>query len=100
MQNRIYVLRPALRYLATLPAKEQGTIQTQIDALSIGAAARIVTKQLRGKIKELIIGSHRFTYFQIGSALYFVRGFRKKSRKTPRQEIEYAQRVYDITRLP
>jgi phage-related protein len=54
------------------------------------------TKPLKGKVRELIIGRHRISYFLIGNVLYFVRGFPKKSAKTPKQEIEYAMQVYKL----
>ncbi|MBI4093560.1 type II toxin-antitoxin system RelE/ParE family toxin [Candidatus Kaiserbacteria bacterium] len=59
-----------------------------------GEIGAVHTKQLRDPIRELIAGDHRFTYFQLDHMLYFVRGFRKKSRKTPPKEIDYAMSIY------
>ena len=56
------------------------------------------TKQLRGSVRELIVGHHRLTYFQLDSVLYFVRGFQKKTAKTPKSEINYAEKVYKMMR--
>ena len=89
------ILAPAKKYLAALPSREHAAALDEITALHAGDIP-VRTKQLRGPIRELIVGYHRFTYFKIASALYFVRGFRKKSRKTPRSEIEYAEKIYTL----
>jgi phage-related protein len=81
-------------YLRTLSFNEQSVIGRQIEILQSGDNAGIRTKQLKGPIRELIIGNHRITYFVLGRRIYFVRGFRKKSKKTPPAEIEYAEKVY------
>jgi phage-related protein len=51
-------------------------------------------KTLRGKIKEIIIKRFRFIFFIEFGNIYVVRGFTKKSNKTPIQEIEYAEKKH------
>lgn len=58
--------------------------------------AAVHTKQLRGPVRELIVGNHRFTYFRLGNITYFVCGFRKKTVKAPLAKIEYASKIYKI----
>lgn len=58
----------------------------------------IHTKQLKGPIRELISGHHRITYFRLKDTFYFIRGFRKKSAKTPRREVEYAEKIFKLMR--
>jgi phage-related protein len=53
----------------------------------------VSTKQLKGPIRELISGNHRISYFLEGSLLCFVRGFPKKTNKTPKKEIEFAEKI-------
>ena len=89
-------LSPAKDYIATLPESDQGIIAADIDAMRSGDFESVSTKQLRGPIRELIVGYHRLTYFNIKDQLYFVRGFRKKSRKTPKKEIDYAEKIYKM----
>lgn len=100
MENRLYIIyfSPAQKYIDSLSEREQTSIATETGFLQLREFDLVSTKQLRGPIRELIVGSHRLTYFQIESNLYFVRGFRKKSQKTPRQEIEYAENIYKIIR--
>ncbi len=86
----------ARRYVATIPDGQRGAILRDIEALCTNDAKGVHTRQLQGKIRELKSGSHRITYFKLDRVLYFVRGFRKKSAKTPKQEIEYAEKIYKL----
>lgn len=53
-------------------------------------------KTIRGPIKELIVKQYRVLFFVHENSIYFVRAFRKKTAKTPRGKIEYAERVYKM----
>ena len=91
----IRILELVHRYIQEkLRDSEQGKLQAHVDAMRSGDFESVNIKKLRGKIYELIFGNHRFTYFQSERKLYFVRGFRKRSNKTPRKEIEYAEKIY------
>lgn len=85
-------LSGAKRYLREISRQDRATIGRDIHALA-AFDQDVDTKQLRGPIRELIVKHHRITYFEYDSALYFVRGFHKKSTKTPKQEIDYAEEV-------
>jgi len=87
------ILTGAKRYVAGIPKVDRGAILRGIEVLAVGNLEEAHTKQLRGPIRELITGHHRLTYFKLNSTIYFVSGFRKKSTKTPKQEIEYAEAV-------
>jgi phage-related protein len=95
---RALVLESAQRYIDNLSESEQGAIRADIDAMKFGNYDSVYTKTLKGKIRELIVGRHRISYFVIRGVLYFVRGFPKKSAKTPKREIEYAEQVYMLMR--
>jgi phage-related protein len=90
----VLILESAQAYIDSLSESEQGAIRADINAMELGSFDSVYTKILKGKIRELIVGRHRISYFTIGSMLYFVRGFPKKSAKTPKKEIEYAEQVY------
>ena len=92
---RIRFLKPAGQYLESLSNAEQAMVDADTDAMAHRENS-VKTKQLKGPIRELIAGNHRFTYFIVNGAIYFVRGFRKKTMKTPPQEIRYAEHVYKI----
>ena len=99
MEHELEIVRLlpfAEKYLKELNLGEQAAVVADIDDIQKGNFAVAHTKQLRGPIRELIAGHHRFTYFQLGNILYFVRGFRKKTAKTPLSEIEYASRIYKL----
>ena len=93
---RAVVLEGAKRYVASIPSEERGAILRDVEAMRVVDLKGVHTKQLRGKIRELKSGPHRITYFELDGTLYFVRGFRKKSAKTPRLEIEYAEKIYRL----
>lgn len=90
------ILEDASEYIQSLDEANQGTIYADIEAMKEGDFDSVYTKQLRGKIRELIVGNHRITYFLIKSYIYFVRGFMKKTGKTPKKEIEYAEKIFKL----
>ena len=87
------ILPPAAEYLESIGKRERGRIYDDIQTVRRGNFTKVRTKQLKGEIRELIRGKHRISYFKIAATLYFVRGFAKKSQKTPKKEIEYAEQV-------
>ena len=91
---RVRSLGPADAYIRELPPAAQVKIAADTTLLAEDENAEVRTKQLKGAIRELIIGHHRLTYFRLEHTLYLVRGFRKKTQKTPRNEIEYAEQIY------
>ena len=97
MQARL--LYHADRYIKGLTDAEQIKLAGAIRCLLNNETTAVRTKQLRGSVRELIVGNHRVTYFKLEDSLYFVRGFRKKTAKTPRNEIEYAERIYNALKV-
>lgn len=89
-----YVFSDVLEYLHTLTIAEQSIANRLIDALRANESAGVRTKQLKGPVRELIVGNHRITYFVIEDRMCFVRAFRKKTKKTPPAEIKYAEKAY------
>ena len=94
LQSRI--LEAAQTHLDSLSGNEYARFTAALRALCTHNAEAVHTKKLRGPIRELIIGDHRVTYFKMGRTLYFVRGFRKNTQKTPSAEIEYAEKMYAL----
>jgi phage-related protein len=95
-ERHIRFLESAQDYIAQLSVSEKSRIDAHTESIRRGEERRVNTKQLRGPIRELIVGNHRITYFTLDTSIYFVSAFRKKSRKTPRQEIEYVEKVYAL----
>ena len=90
----VFLFSGVRAYIQTLPPAEQSVIRHQIEVLRSREHAGIHTKQLKGPLRELIVRDHRISYFLIADIIYFVRGFRKKTQKTPPAEIEYAEKAY------
>ena len=92
----VQFLSPAKTYTGSIPVTDQAIVAAHIECMRTGDFESVRTKQLRGPVRELIVGHHRLTYFEFGANLYFVRGFRKKTAKAPKSEIDYAEKVYKI----
>lgn len=92
----VHILAPAREYLSTLSQKERYNIEAELTWLGSNNFTTLRTKQLKGPVYELITGNHRFTYFKLEVTTFLVRGFRKKTRKTPPVEIEYAETIYNL----
>ena len=87
-------LRETEHFIRNLPSSDEASIRADIRVMETGDFDAVRLKTLRGKIKELIVGDYRLIFFISEHILYFVRAFRKKTKKTPFQEIEYAKRIY------
>jgi phage-related protein len=95
-QYTALILDEAATYIGTMSDADQGTTKADIEAMEQGEFETVKTKQLRGKIRELIVGKHRLTYFVLEKFIYFVRGFTKKTNKTPPREITYAEQIFKL----
>ena|SRR3989338_6649836 len=94
--RKVQFLSFATEYIGSIPITDQATIAAHVECMRSGDFESVRTKQLRGPIRELVVGHHRLTYFEFGASLYFVKGFRKKTAKAPKSEIDYAEKVYKI----
>ncbi len=95
---QLYMFADTREYLNSLQDSARSQVMEDMHLLAVTDDRAVRTKQLKGQIRELIVGDHRLTYFKIFDTLYFVRGFRKQSRKTPPAEIEYAENVYKMVK--
>lgn len=96
--RKVQFLSPAKEYIGSISVTAQATVAAHIECMRTGDFESVRTKQLRGHIRELVVGHHRVTYFEFNSGLYFVGGFRKKTAKAPKSEIDYAEKVYKIVK--
>lgn len=65
-------------------------------ALSEGVFDSVYIKQLKGEIKEVRIQKYRLAFFTYRDSIFFVRVFEKKTNKTPRKEIQLAEKYYEL----
>ncbi len=98
--NNVYqakFLERAERFIRGLDENDRAKIAAAIRTMELGGFQSVEIKALRGPIKELIVRSYRIIFFiSKNHTIYFVSGFRKKTRKTPKHEINYAQNVFRI----
>ena len=92
-------ISPVQAFVDGLDKKTQARLNWSIEQLRIRnvQAGEPLVKHLEGKLWELRRTSsgniYRLLYFFFtGRKIVFVHGFQKKSQKTPRREIEIAQR--------
>jgi phage-related protein len=98
MDNKYFTLflDNVRNFIDTLPDDDQGKINATIIAIESGDFESIYIKTLKTPIKELIIKKYRFVFFIHQTTIYFIGVFIKKSTKTPKREIENAEKIYKI----
>jgi len=88
------ILKKVDEFIDELPGHVIGKIMDDIGAVLEGDYFNIHVKTISGKIKELIVGDYRVVFFLNSNTIYFIHIFLKKTRKTPKKEIEYAEKIY------
>ena len=85
MEGRFYAtfLGPAMEFIGGLSGEDQLKFTNAVAAMKQGDFLAVRTKVLKGSIRELIIKNYRLIYFLKPPTLYFLRGFVKKTNKTP-----------------
>ncbi len=83
-------------FLGDMPEADRAKTAAAITVMSEGKFDLISTKVLKSPIRELIIKKYRFIFFIEGNLIHFIHSFIKKTAKTPRKEIEYAEKIYKI----
>lgn len=88
----LFVFKEPEDFIESIPEPTKSKIASAFMALRYNRFGDVRVKTLRGKIKEIIIKRSRFTFFIEFGNIYIVRGFTKKTAKTPIQEIEHAEK--------
>lgn len=97
---KIIILDEIEIFRKNLSEKDRAKINSSILAIRLGQYESISTKPLKGAIKELIIKKFRFVFFLHKDIVYFIGVFVKKTKKTPKIEIENALKIYKkITKI-
>ena len=96
MKNKYFVLffDSVKNFIETLSNEDQGKINGAITAIEFGDFKPLYIKTIKTPIKELIIKKYRFIFFIHDNTFYFVKVFIKKTAKTPKIEIENAERIF------
>ena len=97
----VLIYRRVEKYLnEEVSDKDRAKIFAGIRMMQVGDYSAVFIKTLRGPIRELIEKFHRLLFFAYDSKIHFVSGFRKKSAKTPKKELEFAEQVYKQVKKP
>ena len=83
-------------FLKRLPKYDRVNILAGVSKMEEGDFQSAYIKTLHGPVKELIVKQYRIIFFIHEHTIYLVRTFVKKSKKTPRNEIAYVERVYKM----
>ena len=83
-------------FIGELSDDDQGKINASVGAMEAGEFESIYIKKLRTPIKELIIKKYRLVFFIHKNTIYFIGAFVKKTTKTPKGEIENAEKIYKL----
>ncbi|MBI4155931.1 MAG: type II toxin-antitoxin system RelE/ParE family toxin [Candidatus Zambryskibacteria bacterium] len=83
-------------FINNLPLKDQEKVIGAATALETGDFQSVFVKQLRGEIKELRVKKYRLIFFIHANSICFIRIFIKKSKKTPKNEIDIAEKIYKL----
>lgn len=90
---RIHFLERVSDFIGALVNKDKAKVLARIAMMKTHFDS-VETKMLKAPIKELKVSNYRLIFFIEGSDIYFIHGFVKKTQKTPKQEITYAEKVY------
>lgn len=93
---RATLLDSVNEFVDKLPRAERAKIFGTIEKMRSGDWSSVYVKTLKGPIRELIVKQNRILFFINENVLHFIHAFRKKTAKTPPQEIERAEQIYKL----
>lgn len=85
----------AIDFIEKLPEVDKAKILASIKIMETDFDT-VYSKLLRSPIRELVVKKYRLLFFIKKNVIYFVRGFIKRSQKTPIREIDKAEDVYKM----
>lgn len=98
MDNKleVIILDNVNDFIDGLSIKDQQKIMAAIEALENRKFDSVYIKQISQRIKELRVKKYRLLFFVHQNIIYFIRSFFKKTNKTPKKEIELAEKYYKL----
>lgn len=84
------------KHINSLSLSDQAIVAAHVQSLAEGRYDLIYTKTLKSPICELVVRQFRLLYFVIEETIYMVSIFRKKTQKTPKREIQQAEKIYKM----
>lgn len=93
-QYIVFFFGSVRNFIEALPDDDQGKINGVVTAIESGDFKSLYIKTLKSPIKELIIKKYRLIFFVHKNTFYFIGAFVKKTAKTPKIEIENAEKIF------
>ena len=82
------------KFIDDLSENDQSKIIGSAQAVARGQFKAVYIKHIRGEIREIRVKRYRLLYFTYNDVIYFPSIFLKKTGKTPKKEIEFAEKFY------
>ena len=90
----VYLFGRVKEYIALQSETDNLKIARAIAALRSGDFSSIHIKTIKGPLKELIVRRARIIFCLESNTIFFLTAFTKKTAKTPKHEIEMAEKTY------
>lgn len=90
----VHILDRAQSWIDALSSSDSAKLYAHLAFLECGEYGAIFLKGLGEKVRELRVGASRVIFVSLGDDHYVTGAFRKKTRKTPREEIDYAMKIH------
>ncbi|KKR32278.1 MAG: hypothetical protein UT65_C0004G0009 [Parcubacteria group bacterium GW2011_GWF2_39_8b] len=95
-QYKTFFFGNVKEFINSLSLKDQEKVIGAATTLGNGEFRSVSVKQLKGELKELRVKRYRLIFFIHTNTICFIRIFIKKSQKTPKNEIELAEKIYKL----
>jgi phage-related protein len=93
-QYKALFINKVKEFINNLSEEDRGKVNCDINAMELNVFDSLYIKTLKKPIKELIIKKYRLLFFIHKKEIWFVGVFIKKTTKTPKKEIENANKIY------
>ena len=93
---KVIILDKVISFIDMLEKEDEVKFSASVTSIRYSDYKNITVKPLKNDIKELIIKKFRFIFFINKETLYFIGSFIKKTKKTPKIEIENALKFYKL----
>lgn len=90
------ILHDVLTFLDSIAEEDSAKIYAHLKLLEENYTEGLNVKQLKGKIREIIVKQYRIIFFRKTNIIYIVDAFKKQTQKTPKRIIERAEKMYKI----
>ena len=95
-QYKTFFFGNVKEFINSLSLKDQEKVIGAATTLGNGEFRSVSVKQLKGELKELRVKRYRLIFFIHTNTICFIRIVIKKSQKTPKNEIELAEKIYKL----